>query len=536
MTTRSDAKVILLANKSPILAPVFLARTIAPRAFQQVKLEFRPSGRKDDQREDLLVDQVLSQSEQHHHYIAGIADPFRALTEAYIGQERQKPMIVANIIPHQLYYLVSDCKNRPRSVAEVGTVDRIFSQPDFMTSYSLLLKYLTETGNIDEATAKQIIYPGVAGYEYDYYRKFVGASRRDPPHPAAFITNDPTLIYGERRDLPEFATLPQKKNTIMTGMFCSAEKYKANSAAIEEIKDALKKAITLIYDDPVVSAAMLLADKRNGIAIHREYGVDNFLRTIVNFAAGNAFASDLSFSTEQIKQAIDMRPRVQAALQEAKTLERPGVYFQESLKSGDASREEPYHVRFRNGETPEDHPLNLLIEPAFKKTAVSPVDRSLLSGSFSLLWKIIYSAYVFLFAFLWAIHYSRPEDMLRLVGDGLFISSLPVVVVTLLGRTTSSMSVLFNIIVLLGWASPIYYFYFSTSNHDVREVLLAFGVPLALGHVGLIARKSPNLREEWANRSRAMSDYWNDTRLRWEIYFTSIPSRFPGGGSAVRSS
>ena len=369
MSSSSSNLTILLSLRSPILAPLYLAK-IRGNAFRNI--EFKYAFELNDDRElerisdpqkpkDLLALKVLSKSEEDRSYIAGVADPFRAIqiqTESAMYYTK----IIAGIIPHQAFWLATDDNQlKPERIEDVTSrCSHIISQPNYTAGYAVIHDYLKKYLSVlpDETTLipapdgtrySKISSDTTPGYERSYYRRFerIGRARRrrrcQAPPSYAYLTTDPSDHAGP---LVRFLKVPEKTtlqgnqdnredkcplcksaldnatslqteygDTLMTALFAGNGWYIKHQTLFNDLADDILKAIASIYSDPI-RAAVELKDYRK-CSQDKYMSFDQasiphpkLVEILEEMVDHRAYSTDIKIGKRQIERGVRLRPRI----------------------------------------------------------------------------------------------------------------------------------------------------------------------------------------------------------------------------------
>lgn len=311
---------ILLSVRSPILAPLYLAK-LAGSAFKDVQFEY--AFQIDDENGldqnaglyDPLTRKVLSRNDGDKKYIAGVADPFRSIIVA--TGFWHTPRILGNVIRHQAFRLASDdVRLGTNCIDALKCCSRVVAQPRYTSGYALMANYLSTDGDSTLTPDDVLFCDTKPGFERLYYRHFErAASRRDPNRPAyAYLTTDPTDHQTPLFDFLETrGSAPNcYHDTLMTALFCGEEWYEKNKGLADGLAEDIQKAIWSIYDDPVAAAIKLKEYPERGEDPFISFATNRMshealLEALDRLVSYNAYSPDLKISKSQVERGVALR-------------------------------------------------------------------------------------------------------------------------------------------------------------------------------------------------------------------------------------
>jgi hypothetical protein len=370
MVSTSPQYTILLSMRSPILAPLYLAK-VRGGTFRNIDFKYafelpRPTKgttfkEKDEHKQsfiesfyDPLAEAVLSKALENSRYIAGVAHPVRSIIST--DGSLYRPRVIAGLIRHQTFWLATDDAELKTDTGEAAAskCDYIVSQPMYTSGFATLQKFLKIAIQPDDVSLKEgiirhtgddgkqrrLYFKTMPGFERYYYQHLVRKSCRKDKY--AYLTTDPSDHEGP---LVQFASLngcPDTRNSLMTALFCGNGWSVRNPMLFNDICNDVIKALKAIHDDPV-RAALELKD-------YSEVSQDRFMsfsnKTLPHerlvqiledlSIRDEIYCNDLTITLEQITRGFKLRSPLSPMAQE--------ITFEEYIEffaPGVVSRQEP---------------------------------------------------------------------------------------------------------------------------------------------------------------------------------------------------
>ena len=306
---------ILLAMRSPILAPLYLAK-LRGGPFTDIEFEY-PSANTYTKKAGRLLDPIpnlVLSNDPSNPYIAAVADPFRVFRkESVVGQ--QDPLVLGGIIRHQTFWLMTDDEQLQNSTSAEFLEDcsHLISQPKVMAGYAVLADWVDRTCTTNKPREK-LYHDTVPGWERQIYKRFC---RRYPNSHYAFLTTNP--FDGDQPLLAFFENdikaCEDYQDTLMTAIITGKNLFRSCLSGFGLLTKAIENEIHLIYTDPTKAAVDLIdyiekypMDQLCAVIPTAElHLLIDQLRTLADH---KIYCPELIISRDQIERGHKLRSRV----------------------------------------------------------------------------------------------------------------------------------------------------------------------------------------------------------------------------------
>jgi hypothetical protein len=291
---------ILLATKSDIYLPLYVAWLNSDKTLQsRISFEVSSAVQLHPHQQDKLVHRTLDPSDRDEVFFA-VGDIFRLSAAKNDKNNLKDPVVVGGLIDKKCFWLVGGNDDRNRKLWNNGDTSHlnILTHSDYMTSYAVAKKYLTENNKCDAG-----ILPYLApGHERRCYEAFQKHRCKYGKSSLLYMTNDIAEVASSKNNLRECHSFINDPEFLMTGMFTSNEAYTKYKSALDDFFGETIEAINQIYTVPD-EVAWLVREYGNEISTidYRIKSSSSHLLAIQErMLTHNIFSDRLKISNNQI--------------------------------------------------------------------------------------------------------------------------------------------------------------------------------------------------------------------------------------------